>query len=83
MSQSAYNISATCLYLVETKTEDRVRLAQDVLRGVQEQREADPEIADQVRGRVMLKHRGEWGAVCAEGWDKNDAQTVCGMLGFQ
>lgn len=38
---------------------------------------------DEHSGRVEIKYLNEWGIICDDGWDVDDANVVCRMLGYE
>ena len=34
-------------------------------------------------GNVQICYNNAWGSICSDFWGPNDANVVCGQLGFQ
>ncbi len=39
--------------------------------------------ASQYSGRVEVYNQGQWGTVCSNGFDNNDAQAICNMFKYK
>lgn len=33
-------------------------------------------------GSVLVFHNGRWGTICDDNFDREDAQVICAMLGY-